>query len=108
MKLPPTLRQKKRYIVFEVIGKDKFTPSEINSEVTHALRDFLGQLGLAKSSPMFLNEKCQNNKFILKINHNWVDQAKSALILIKKIKNTPIIIKSIITSGTLKTASTYL
>ncbi|MBI2662790.1 ribonuclease P [Candidatus Woesearchaeota archaeon] len=108
MKLPPSLKQKKRYIVFEIIAKDKFTPLEINQAINEALHDFLGQLGLAKSSPHLLKEKIIHHKFILKINHNWVDQAKTAVILIKKIKNTPIIIKSITTSGTLKKASIYL
>ncbi len=108
MKLSPSLRQKKRYIVFEIISPTPFTPQDIEAEVTLALQAFLGHLGIAKSSPMLLKDKTQHNKFILKINHNWVDQAKSAIILIKKIKNTPLITKSIITSGSLKTASKYI
>ena len=106
MKLLPALKQKKRYVVFEIKSDTKFSLTDVKKEVDAALLLFLGQLGLAKSSPMFV--KYKDNKFILKINHKWVDECKSAMILIKKIKNRAIIIRSIVTSGTIKKASTYL
>lgn len=107
MKLLPSLKQKKRYIVFEIIG-DKFNVEEVKTAVEEALLLFLGQLGIAKTAPMFLKEKFKDNKFLVKINHKFVDECKSALILIKKIKNKEVIVKSIVTSGTLKKASKYL
>lgn len=107
MKLLPSLKQKKRYIVFEIIG-EKFSIEEVKTAVEEALLLFLGQLGLAKTAPMFLKEKFKDNKFIVKINHKFVDECKSALILIKKIKNKEVMVRSIITSGTLKKASKYL
>jgi ribonuclease P/MRP protein subunit POP5 len=106
MKLLPSLKQKKRYIIFQIESEEKFSQSDVKSEVEKALLLFLGQLGIAKSSPMFI--KYKDNKFMLKINHKWVDECKSAMILIKKIKNKPIIIKSIVTSGTIKKASLSL
>jgi len=106
MKLLSSLKQKKRYVVFEL--SKTFPVKDVKDAVEFALKDFLGQLGLSKSSPMFLKEKCKDNKFIMKVNHKWVDEVKSALILIKKIKNTSIIVKSITTSGTLKKASLKL
>ncbi|MEW5896780.1 MAG: Rpp14/Pop5 family protein [Nanoarchaeota archaeon] len=108
MKLLPSLKQKKRYVVFEIISKKVFSFEEIKEEVDKALLTFLGELGVAKSSPMLIKEKSQNNKFIIKVNHKYTDELKSALILIKRIKNTPVIICSIITSGTIKKAGAYL
>ena len=107
MKLLPSLRQKKRYIVFEILSKEQFSFSDAKKAVDETLLLFLGQLGLAKALPMMLKEKYKNNTFLLKINNKYVDQAKSAVILIKKIKNEPVILRSIITSGTLKKASSY-
>ncbi len=106
MKLLPALKQKKRYVVLEIVSDTNFSLAEIRKEVDNALLLFLGQLGLSKAVPLFI--KAKNNKFIMKVNHKWVDELKSALILIKKIKNKSVIIKSIITSGTVKKASTYL
>jgi len=108
MKLLPSLKQKKRYVVFEILSDKKFTFLEVKEEVEKALLLFFGQLGLAKASPMLIKDKYKNNKFIFKINHQYVDELKAAMMLSKKIKSTPINIKSLTTSGTLKKASKYL
>jgi RNase P/RNase MRP subunit POP5 len=106
MKLLPALKQKKRYVVFEIIADKKFSFLDVKEEVQRAMKDFLGELGLAKAAPLLLKEKFdqQKQQFLIKINHKYVDEIVSALTLSKSIKNTPIIIKSIITSGTLKKA----
>lgn len=103
MKLLPSLKQKKRYVVFEIISEKKFTFSEVKEEVDKTLLLFFGQLGLAKTSPLLIKEKYKNNKFIIKINHQYVDELKAALMLNKKMR-----MKSLITSGTLKKASAHL
>ena len=106
MKLLPALKQKKRYVLFEIVSDTTFSLADLKKEVDQALLLFLGQLGLSKAVPMFI--KANNNKFIIKVNHNWVDELKSALILMKKIKNKSVIVKSIITSGTIKKVSANL
>jgi len=106
MKLLPSLKQKKRYVVFEIISDQDFSKEDMEKEVFSALKSFLGDLGLSKAVPLFV--KFKSNKFIMKVNHNYTDELKSALILIKKIKNMPVILKSVITSGTIKKASTQL
>lgn len=108
MKLLPSLRQKKRYVVFEIKSDTPFSFTDVKREIDNTLLMFLGQLGLSKSSPMLLKEKFRNNKFIIKVNHKYVDEIISAVALIKKIKNKSIIIRSIVTSGTLKKASSRL
>ncbi len=110
MKLLPSLKQKKRYVVFEVLSSKKFSFPEIKEEVEAALLRFFGQWGLAKSAPVLIKEKfnAEKQRFAIKINHKYIDELRAALTLSKKIKNTPVIIKSIITSGTLKKASSYL
>lgn len=109
MKLQPSLRQKKRYVVFEIIADRKFSYPEIKEEVDKSLLLFWGQLGLARASPIMVSEKFQleQQKFIIKVNHNYVDELKAALTLSKKIKNTPIIFRSMTVSGILKKASNY-
>ncbi len=108
MKLLPSLKQKKRYVVFNVESSKKFSYSDLKSVTGNALQDFLGQFGLSKSSPMLVKEKVKDNKFIIKVNHTYVDECKAALMLIKKIKSVSVIIKSVAVSGTLKKASESL
>ncbi|MBU0456908.1 MAG: Rpp14/Pop5 family protein [Nanoarchaeota archaeon] len=110
MKLLPSLKQKKRYVVFEITSNKKFSFTEVKEAVDSAILLFFGQLGIAKSSPMLLKEKfdIEKQRFVIKVNHKYVDEIKAALILNKNIKNTPVIIKSLTTSGTLKKASTKI
>lgn len=110
MRLLPSLRQKKRYVVIEIISAKKFSFPEIKEEVDKILLLFWGQLGLSRAAPILLKEKFnqQTQHFIIKVNHKYVDELKTALTLSKKIKNIPIILRSVITSGTLKKASSYL
>ncbi|SRR3989344_5840770 len=110
MKLIPSLRQKKRYMVFAIISSTTFSAAEVKEEVRRALQQFLGEWGVAQAGPLFLGEKfnAQSQKFLLKVNHNYIDELKAALTLCTKIKNSPVIIKSVTTSGTLKKASLFL
>lgn len=108
MGLLPSLKQKKRYVVFSVISKGNFTLGEISDAVEKALLHFLGEFGVAKASPMMIKEKFKNQKFIIKVNHHAVDECKTALMLITKIKNEPVVMRSVTTSGTLKKASQAL
>jgi|SRR3989344_3247169 len=110
MKLKPSLRQKKRYVLFEIQADKGFSLPEVAEAVETSLQRFLGELGIAKASPMLVKEKWnqQKQRFVLKVNHTHVDELKSALILNKKIKNTPVLIRSIVTSGTLKKISSHL
>ena len=108
MTLLPTLRQKKRYLAFEIHCSTPISVSEAKEEMNAALLRFLGELGVSRASPLFLEEKYKNNKGMLKVNHKYVDESKAALILIKKIKNKPVIIRSLSVSGILKKASAHL
>ena len=110
MKLLPALRQKKRYVVFEILADKPFSFYDIKDELETAMKEFWGQVGLSKAVPMLLKEKFskETQRFIIKVNNKHVDELISAVILAKKIKNTPVIIKSVISSGILKKASAYL
>ncbi len=108
MKLLPSLKSKKRYVVFEIISTKAFLFEEVEEAVLAALQHFLGELGVAHASPMLIKEKYKNNTFIIKVNPTYVKECIAALMLIKKIKNTPVIVRSKITSGTLKKSSSYI
>ncbi|MDP3698815.1 MAG: Rpp14/Pop5 family protein [Nanoarchaeota archaeon] len=110
MKLKPSLKQKKRYVLFEIQAAKAFSLNEVAEAVEASLLHFLGEFGLAKASPLLVKEKWSDKKqrFVLKVNHKHVDELKAAVILSKKIKNTPVLIRSIVTSGTLKKISSHL
>lgn len=77
-RLKPTLREKKRYILYE--GKKE--------DIEKAVLDFIGVLGYAKAAPVFLG------KNILAINRGELDKIRASLLFSN--------IKILRVSGTLK------
>jgi len=100
----PSLRIKKRYLVFEIISKEKINDANLvlRTILHHSLK-FLGQLEAAKAGIMILINKWnpQLQKGIIKINHKHIDAVKSSLIFIEKIDNKEVICRSIGISGIL-------
>lgn len=110
MRLLPSLRERKRYVVIEAIAEKKFSFLEIKEALEHIFHSFWGILGMAKAAPQLVKEKWNpaTQRFIIKVSHITVDELKAALLLSKRIKNTPLILRSISVSGTLKQAGSYL
>lgn len=104
MKILPSLKQKKRYLVFEIISENKFSASDVEEAVLGSLHDFIGILGMANAAPLFIKDKFTNNRFILKVSNKYTDEAKVAVSLIKSIKNQSLIITSLLTTGMIKKA----
>ncbi|HIJ11965.1 TPA: hypothetical protein HA278_07950 [Candidatus Woesearchaeota archaeon] len=102
MKLMPSLKPRKRYIVFKIHSSKQCSATDVKNVVTDALHSFLGELGVAKAAPLFIKERFKNNTFIIKVSHKYVDECISALILIKKIKGSSVTIQSVKVAGTLK------
>ena len=94
----------------ELVAEEKFSGTDVREALDNALYSFWGTFGVAKAGPLFLKEKFSypTQRCMFKVNHQYVDQLKMALALNTKIKNTPVILRSIITSGTLKTASSHI
>src|SRR3989344_222678 len=80
MKLKPSLKQKKRYVLFGIKASKVFSLAEVKEAIDSALLRFLGELGIAKAGPLLVKEKWSLEKqyFVLKVNHNYVDELKTA------------------------------
>ncbi len=84
--LPPSLREKKRYLLIE--GKN------LKENVDKAILEFIGVLGMAKVCPKWI--KLNGNRGILSVNRESLHFVKGAFVLFpKKIE-----VKKV--SGTLK------
>ena len=82
----PSLKEKKRYILYE--GKAS------RNAIKQGIKDYIGEYGIAKAGIMFIKSK--NNKGIIKTSVKWLDQVKTALSLMKTR------VKPVKVSGTLK------
>jgi len=110
--LLPSLRERKRYLAYEIISEQRFYDAvEISKAISDAAKEFLGALLTAKAGILTLDDQFNSNlqKGILRVNHKRLDDLKSSLIFIKKIKESDVIVRSIGASGILKkTKEKYL
>jgi ribonuclease P/MRP protein subunit POP5 len=108
--LPPTLREKNRYLAFEFISEgrreDSKTSSFSRNEVQRAIWSnalkFLGELGVSKTSLWLIEWNESKQKGILKTNRKSVDEVRAAFALIKEINGKRVIPHILGVSGTIK------
>jgi len=97
--LLPSLKEKKRYVVFETIT-EKFDKEKAEKIILENCLRFMGEFGVSKAGLMILSDSWNKNKGIIKVNTKYVDELKMALGLIKG----KTIINVVGVSGTLKKA----
>ena len=107
----PTLREKKRYLAFEILSKSKIKDfSSVSSAIWASSLSFLGELGAAKAGIWVLADKYnpEKQRGIIRVNHKHVDGLKASLALVRQIEGNDAIVRSITVSGILRKASKYI
>ena len=99
----PSLREKKRYVVFEIISKNNIETFP-EKEIKNAFLQLFGEVTLGKAGLIFLKNKWKDNRGIIRVNNKHVDELKASFCMIKKINNKQATVKSVGVSGTLKKA----
>lgn len=104
--LLPSLKEKKRYLVFEIISDKPLKYKEVEKSLKKELSKVLGLFNSARAGLMFLPETWnkKKQKGIIRVAHKYVSHLKSGLMLIEEIKNQKVIIKSVKVSGILNKA----
>jgi len=96
--LLPSLREKKRYVAFEVESKDDISFKDVKETIEVSVNKLIGDLGSASAGIQFLKD-WKNNKGILRVNTKYVDHVKASLTLVEDVNNQKIKIKSLEVSG---------
>jgi len=107
----PSLREDKRYIVFEVLSEDKVKDFKtLRTEIIGGVHNFLGQLETSKAGVMFLKDLWfkDKQKGILSVNSKYVDKVKTSLMLMKKLEGKDVILNNIAVSGILNKAKKHV
>ena len=108
--LIPTLRDKRRYVVFKVTTKFKPTFKQVSESINDSLKELIGTLGCAGAGIKILNEKwdLKNKIGIIMVNNKYVNELKMALAMINKINNKTANIQSLGVSGILKKTKRFI
>ncbi len=102
--LKPTLREKKRYIAFQIISEEPIVYSDLEYGVWQTLLDFYGESGLSKTS-LWMVKNLYNSKkqiAVIRCNNKSVAQIIAGLGLITRLGDNRIITKVLKVSGTIK------
>jgi ribonuclease P/MRP protein subunit POP5 len=107
--LMPCLREKKRYLVFEIIGNESFNNAKyINKAIYTGISEFLGKIESARAGAMVISNKydLKRQRGLIRVNNKYVDLVKSSLLFVNKINGKKAIFKTLGVSGILKKAYT--
>ncbi|MFO7710988.1 MAG: Rpp14/Pop5 family protein [Candidatus Woesearchaeota archaeon] len=101
-RLSPTLREKKRYLVFKIVSKEPL--ADISRDLMKGLQQQLGAFGLARAGISILPDMYQKQVGILRISNAMLDEGRAALACISSLNRIPVVIHTIGVSGILKKA----
>ncbi len=102
-KLLPTLKDRKRYLAFEVLAEKPLSWESMRKAVTLAVKNYIGLEGMANAGLQFV--KNNKNKGIVRMNHDYLNKVRASLLFIREIDNQKVIVKSIRASGILNKVS---
>ena len=105
--LLPSLREKKRYLVYEVISKNSFNDAlHVNKAILEAAKEFLGNVGMARAGIITMSDQwnADMQRGIIRVNNRHVDDLKASLVFARGIDGKEAIVRSIGASGILKKA----
>ncbi len=104
--LLPSLREKKRYLAFEIISEEKLSRYAVFKTLKQKISQVLGVFESANAGIMFLHDKYnpEKQKGILKVNYKYLDKVKASFCFVNKIENKNVIVRSLGASGMLNKA----
>ncbi len=98
----PSLKEKTRYISFEVISENPVAKfADVSKSVWQACLSFMGESGASAAGLWILPEQWDESRQsgVLRVSANSVSLAKASLSTIKSIGNHEVIVRSVATSG---------
>ncbi|AFK22947.1 ribonuclease P protein component 2 [Pyrococcus sp. ST04] len=100
--LPPTMRDKHRYIAFQIIAEDTLTKDDIKELIWNAVLRTLGELGTAKAKPWLVKFDEKSQTGILRCDRNYVEEIRFSLTLVSSWREKRVMIRTLGVSGTIK------
>jgi ribonuclease P/MRP protein subunit POP5 len=105
--LLPTLKERQRYVLYEVISTHAID-NDISDALLHRLSEILGIFGMADAGVLSVSYDSKTKTGILRCNHDQVVRVKAALTMVTHIGKTPVIIRIRGVSGVLAKAKRFL
>lgn len=102
--LPPSLREKERYIRFKVISEEPISYVDLENAIWNLFLDFYGELGVSELSLWVIknlwNEKEQTG--VIKCNNKSIQKILAGLAFVSRLGDSRVVFKILKISGTIK------
>lgn len=105
--LLPTWRERKRYIVYEVITAHP-TPRDFSTPLLERLGEQLGVFGAAKAGILSVQYDTRTQTGILRAAHTATPEVRAALLMITHLGRQEVLIRTLGISGALAGARRFL
>jgi ribonuclease P/MRP protein subunit POP5 len=104
--LPPSMRPKYRYIVFEIISSEPVEYNDIITSIWNSALAFLGELESSKLNMWIIHNlfDAKTKRGVIKCDHRFVEQMRVILTLIQLIGESRVCFKILGVTGTVKSA----
>lgn len=106
--LSPSLREKKRYVAFEILSQKVFTFKQASELILDSALKYCGVKGLAEMGLVFLKEKFKKNKGVIKVSTKNIDSLRASFCIASIIDDKPVILRSLGVSGVLQKMNMYI
>jgi ribonuclease P/MRP protein subunit POP5 len=108
--LLPTLREKKRYLVYEILSDADFDAKVISTSIKDAMHELFGMNGVADAGLMFMDNKfnTETQRGFVRVSAQSLDALRASFTFIHDIKGRKAIVRSVIASGMIAKAEAAL
>lgn len=100
-RLLSSLKEKKRFVAFEIDSESGFAKDEVIKAVDSSCRDFMGEYLYGKAGVIVVNDNVNSRNGVVRVNSKYVDLLKTSLMMIKEINNKKVAFRNVLTSGAL-------
>ena len=104
--LPPTLRDIKRCVVFEIVSENHVTYKDLFEALWTSMSNFLGEMQASKAKIWVIQNLFdeKSKKGIIRCSNTYVEHTRVVLSLIQFVGETRATIKVLGVTGTIKSA----
>lgn len=97
--LLPSLKEKRRYLVYEVISEANFNYKDLKEAIINSFKDLFGLDGLSKAGLEFV--EYNENKGVIRVSTKGLDMLKASFCFVRKINKDDVVLRSLGVSGML-------
>lgn len=103
-KSSPTLRERDRYVHFQIISEETIGYSDLEAAIWNTLLDFYGEMGVSQTSMWLVRNLWdpQKQSGVIKCNNLSVPQVIAGLGFISRLGESRILVKILKVSGTIR------